>query len=525
VALAYRVLGPVEAAVDGELVSLGGTLPRAVLAVLLLHAGEVVSTDRLADEVWPEGLPAAPANSIQGYVSSLRKQLGREAIETRGAGYVVRPAAGSVDLHRFERLAADGAALLRDGRPEDASALLGEALGLWRGPALVDLAAEGVLRAEAARLDELRLVALERRIEADLERGLHADVVGELQSLVAAEPLREHPRGLLMLALYRSGRQADALAEYRAARTVLVEELGIEPGERLQELEVHILRQDASLAARGRREEGWRRRSVLACALVPGNAAGLIELAEPLAREADAEVIVAATVAAAAELEPVAAALSERRGEVLERGARIRAAAFVSLTPGIDLARIAVEQEADLLLVDAPAGLLEDARLLTLLTEAPCDVAVVVDGEARPGPVLVPFTGAPHDWAAVELGAWLARSIDAPLELAGSSGGTEGRDASRSLANASLAVQRALGVDARPVLVAPSPDALVAAAAEAAYVVVGLTERWRHEGLGRTRTALAGLRTCPTLLVRRGLRPGGLAPNDADTRFTWTVAV
>jgi DNA-binding SARP family transcriptional activator len=525
VAIEYRVLGPFEASVDGELAPLGGPLPRAVLAMLLLHAGQVVPVERIADEVWPDALPSAPANSIQGYVSSLRKQLGREAIETRGAGYVMHLAADTLDLQRFERLAADGAALLRDGRPQDATALLIEALALWRGPALADLASEGILRVEAARLDELRLVALERRIEADLARGREADVVGELQALVAAEPLREHPRELLMLALYRSGRQAEALAAYRDARAALVDELGIEPSAALQDLEGRILRQDPSLGAPTAADTGWRRRSVLACALAQRHAAGLIALAEPLAREADAELIVAATLSNADELGPAAATLSARREELLARGTRARAAAFVSLTPGIDLARLATEQESDLLLVDAPDGLLEDARLLALLAEAPCDVAVLVDGETGPGPVLVPFTGAAHDWAAVELGAWLARSVRARLQLAGSSTGPAGRDASRSLANASLAVQRALGVDADPVLVEPAPEALLAAASEASCVVVGLTDRWRQEGLGRTRTALAAARRCPTLLVRRGLRPGGLAPNDADTRFTWTVAV
>ena len=199
-------------------------------------------------------------------------------------------------------------------------------------------------------------------------------------------------------------------------------------------------------------------------------------------------------------------------------------AAFTSLTPGSDLARLAAEQDATVVLVDAPDGLLEDARLLTLLADAPCDVAVVVAGGVPRGPVLVPFTGSAHDWAATELGAWFARAHAAPLLLAGASAGASGRDASRLLANASLAVQRGLGVATEPRLVEPSPDGLVRAAEEAGLVVVGLTDRWRGEGLGRARTALAAAPSRPTLLVRRGLRPGGLAPRDADTRFTWTLA-
>jgi hypothetical protein len=142
----------------------------------------------------------------------------------------------------------------------------------------------------------------------------------------------------------------------------------------------------------------------------------------------------------------------------------------------------------------------------------------------RRGPVLVPFGGASHDWAAVELGAWLALNTDAPLRLAGASGSYGGRDASRLLASASLAVQRAFGVPAEPLLVDPDADALAAAAENAGVVAVGLTERWRREGLGRSRTALAARESGATVLVRRGVRPGGLAPRESDTRFTWTLA-
>jgi hypothetical protein len=215
--------------------------------------------------------------------------------------------------------------------------------------------------------------------------------------------------------------------------------------------------------------------------------------------------------------------LRTHRDRLVEGGIDARAASFTSLTPGADLARVARDQDAELVLVDAPARLLEDGRLLGLLEDAPCDVAVLVGGEARAGPVFVPFAGAEHDWAAVELGAWQARTRPARLVLAGSSAGAGGRDASRLLASASLAVQRALGVDAEPLLVDPTPQSLVDAAGDAGLVVVGLTDRWRREGVGRTRTALATSPRQPALLVRRGLRPGGLAPRAAETRFTWTI--
>ena len=237
-----------------------------------------------------------------------------------------------------------------------------------------------------------------------------------------------------------------------------------------------------------------------------------------------------ATVPHAEQLASLSRELEARRERLLERGVAARSAAFTSVTPGADVARLAAEHDVDLLLVDAPEGLLEDARLLTLLEQAPCDVAVVAGARTWPagsggerGGVLVPFGGASHDWAAVELGAWLALTTGAPLRLAGASDGYGGRDASRLLASASLAVQHALGVPAEPLLVAPDADALVAAA-DSSIVAVGLTERWRREGLGRSRTALAARASAPTVLVRRGVRPGGLAPRESDTRFTWTLA-
>jgi hypothetical protein len=378
------------------------------------------------------------------------------------------------------------------------------------------------------RLDELRLVALERRLEADLACGRHREAVAELESLAAAHPLRERPQELLMLALYRCGRQAEALDFYRATRSRLVDQLGLEPGAALQELERAILRHDGALdlpvAPVVQPVERPLAHTIVVASLDLAAAEQLLAVAEPLARGGERELVLTTTVTDPTELPGALARLREDRDRLVQDGIEARAAAFTSLTPGADLARVARDQDAELVLVDAPARLLEDGRLLGLLDDAPCDVAVLVGGEVRTGPVLVPFAGAEHDWAAVELGAWQARARPARLVLAGSSAsGDAGRDASRLLASASLAVQRALGVDAEPLLVDPSPQSLIDAAGDAGLVVVGLTDRWRREGVGRARTALATSPLHPTLLVRRGLRPGGLAPRTAETRFTWTI--
>ena len=311
-----------------------------------------------------------------------------------------------------------------------------------------------------------------------------------------------------MLALYRSGRQAEALAAYQSARSTLVDELGIEPGSALQELERAILRQDRALELA---QTTAPERSILVAWLGDAASEPLLAVAEPLARKEPREVIVARLLSDRGRLTAAAESLKEhvvctRRSAASPRGRPCSR----SDSPGADAARLAAEQDVDLVLVAAPAALLDDPDLGDLLRSAPCDVAVLTGGEPSPGPVLVPFAGTDHDWSAIELGAWLAGSWQVPLRLAGPAL-EGGRDASRLLASASLAVQRALGVAAEPLLVEPGIDALVAAAAEAAVTVVGLSERWHKEGLGPTRAALAGSGHS-TLLVRKGLRPGGLAP-------------
>src|SRR3954471_185699 len=526
--LEFRILGPLEVVAGASAVRLGGPRLRAGLAILLGHANEVVPADRLIDEVWDEP-PESAANVLQGYVSQLRRALGREVIATHGRDYAIRLTDGALDLHRFERLTAEAVAALNAGRAADAAAGLRTALGLWRGPALSDLLDISAVARIADRLDELRDTALERRIEADLACGRDAEAAIELAALVAEHPLRERLRGLQMRALYGCGRQADALAVYRDARATLVDELGIEPGRELQELESAILAHDPALSSRSGGAQATRPApsgaTILVAALDPEALAALVAIPEPLAGGPERELVLAATVGVADELAPLARRLSEQRAELGLRGVTARAAGFTSQHPGADLVRLADEQEARLMFVDAPAALLDDLQLMAVLDSALCDVVVAVaPGAPADGPVLVPFSGAAHDWAAVELGAALARALGRPVRLAGANVGPGGRDASRLLASASLVIQRGLGIDTEPVLLAPGPEALVDAARTAGIVVCGLTDRWRREGLGRARGALADAATVPVVLVRRGLRPGTLAPAESETRFTWTVA-
>ena len=242
----FRILGPLEVLDGDRPVAIAGSKRRAVLALLLLHANEVVRTERLIDELWGEQPPRNASGALHNHVSRLRKALGPEVLARREWGYVLRADEDSIDLRRFERLLAEAEPLPARERSERLAA----ALRLWRGPALADLAAEPGLETEIARLDELRLTTLERRVDADLEAGRNAELVGEIEALIAANPLREHLRWQLILALYRAGRQAEALEVYRETRRVLTEELGLEPSPELRELEKAILRQDPAIAAR-----------------------------------------------------------------------------------------------------------------------------------------------------------------------------------------------------------------------------------------------------------------------------------
>jgi YVTN family beta-propeller protein len=278
----FRILGPLEVVSDGSRLPLGGAKQRAVLAYLLLHANEIVSTDRLVDELWVDGAPRRATKALQMHVLGLRRVLDEGRLETHGRGYRLRVEPGELDLEQVEHLAEQAAR----SAPAEAARLLRDALALFRGEPLGDVAFESFGAAESARLTELRLHLLEERVDADLLLDRHAGLVPELESLVIEHPLRERLRGQLMLALYRSGRQADALEAYRRGRSTLVESLGLEPGAELRQLEAAILRQDPRLgAARPSLSGRVRRRphvAVLAGAVLVATA-GAIAIAVVLA--------------------------------------------------------------------------------------------------------------------------------------------------------------------------------------------------------------------------------------------------
>jgi DNA-binding SARP family transcriptional activator len=528
-----RILGPLEVYSEGGQLALGGHKPRALVAVLALHANEVVAADRLIDHVWGEDVPEGGAAALRLNISRLRKALPADVLMTRAPGYLLRVGPGELDLHRFERLADEGRRLLADGQAADASSRLRDALAMWRGPALADFAYEDFAQNAVARLEEIRLGALELRIDADLALGRHDELVGELKALVAEHPLREHFRADLMTALYRSGRQAEALDAYQEARRALVDELGIEPSPALQDLERAILRHDRALdltAGHSGRVRADAERSILVAVAGTAHVDALLAVAEPLVRQPPRAMIVARLVPDTSALQSASAWLDEHRSALEARDVIARTASFTSTAPGEDLARLATELDVDLVLTDAPDELLTDGapdeQLTALLTGAPCDVAVLVPRDSIPrGPVLVPFGGTDDDWSAVELGAWLARASSVPLRLAGATAAPEQgrRDASRLLSHASLAIQRVLGVVAEPVLTARGADGMLEASRDAGLLVVGLSTRWHHEGLGSARLRLARRAISPTLFIHHGLRPGGLAPPAALTRFTWSI--
>jgi DNA-binding SARP family transcriptional activator len=532
--LEFRILGPLEVVGERGQIRLGGVKQRATLAILLLNANRVVSVDRLADDLYAGAAPVTALKQVQRQVSELRKLLGSTSpIETRSPGYTIRLAREQLDLTTFERLTADATEALASGDAHGAADLLRQALGLWRGAPLADMTYESFARASIERLEEIRLVALEQRIEAELALGRHTELVGELEQLASEHPLRERFRAQLMLALYRSGRQAEALDTYRRAREALVGDFGIEPTPALQQLEREILTQDPSLelqalTSRGIARAADRDRAVL---LVPEHETGLdglLSLAEPLATLPSTELIIARLLRDERELEDAAASLNARRQAL---GVNARAAAFTTVEPADDVVRLAIAYDVELVLVNAPReidttpGSDDVARMLQ---RSPADIGMVSGTPmewAQGTGVFVPFGGAEHDWAALELGAWLASAVGAPLRLVGTRADPRRgqRDASRLLANASLAAQRLIGVAGEPLLVEATADALVEAVEAATLVVVGISPRWRREGIGAIRRALTEHARPPVVVLHGGPRPGGLAPRDARTRFTWSL--
>ena len=285
VTLQFRILGPLEVSDETGPVMLGGPRQRGLLAILVLDAGRVVPTDRLIDLLWGEEAPKTATASLQNSIGRLRKALGSDVLTTRSPGYVLDVAADQLDARRFEQALRDSRRLPAEERRESLQA----ALALWRGPALVEFAFDDFAQAEIRRLEELRLVATGERIDADLELGRHGDVIGELEGLVGEHPLRETFRRQLMLALYRAGRQAEALEVYQDARARFIEELGIEPGPELKRLQSEILRHEAGLAGSGAPvltdEEGEIVKALLAGRVVPViGLDGAGDLAEHLAK-------------------------------------------------------------------------------------------------------------------------------------------------------------------------------------------------------------------------------------------------
>jgi DNA-binding SARP family transcriptional activator len=285
VTLEYRILGPLEVSDETGPVALGGPRQRGLLAILVLEAGSVVPKDRLIDLLWGEEAPKTATASLQNSIARLRKALGSDVLTTRSPGYVLSVAAEQLDARRFEQALRDSRRLPAEERRE----LLQRALSLWRGPALAEFAFDDFAQAEIRRLEELRLVAHGERIDADLELGRHGDVIGELEGLVRDHPLRETFRRQLMLALYRAGRQAEALDVYHDARARFIDELGIEPGPELKHLQSEILRHAAGLAVSDAPapldEEGEIVKALLAGRVVPViGVDGAGELAEHLAK-------------------------------------------------------------------------------------------------------------------------------------------------------------------------------------------------------------------------------------------------
>ncbi len=273
-AVEIRLLGPLEVEADGRLLELGRGKQRAVLAVLALRVNQVVSTDALIDALWGESPPPTALKALQGLVSQLRRALaplGEDVIVTRSPGYVLRIDPDVIDAHRFERLATSGRQEV-DTDPEGAARTLREALALWRGDALAELTYEPFAQEATSHLVEMRLEAYESLFDAELALGRHREATAELQALVQENPLRERLRGQLMLALYRSGRQADALEAYREGRQILDRELGLEPDVELRRLEQAILEQDPALGRvekpRAVRESTARRRRTVVSAAI-----------------------------------------------------------------------------------------------------------------------------------------------------------------------------------------------------------------------------------------------------------------
>ena len=514
--------------------SLGGPKPRALLAVLLLHANEVVATDRLIDELWGEDSPEDAAAALRVNVSRLRKTLPQDVLTTRSPGYVIRVEPDTLDLHRFERLADEGRSLLARGLAADAAKRLHEALSLWRGPALADFAYESFALAAIARLEEIRLAAIELRIDADLALGRHDELVGELEALVSEHPLRERLRRYLMTALYRSGRQAEALDAYQDARRALVDGLGIEPGAELQKLEQAILRHDPSLdlhepaRASGRETAG---------AVDPRRDRGR----DSCRRRCSAWPSHWRSTRRASWSSPGSCRThrssrprrrgSKRTGQGSERGAssperrRSRRASPARTWPASPPSSTSISSSRrlprssfsrELPTTSSP----HSSRRLPATSHWSSPAARRQRAPCSSRSAAASTTGRPSSSERGSRRRTACRSGWSVRPPCRSRGSATRAACSRTVLSPSSASWASLPSRCWPT---PGEDGMLEASRDAGLVVVGLSSRWHLEGLGTARLRLARDATTPVLLVRRGLRPGGLAPPTALTRFTWSI--
>ena len=530
----FRLLGPLEVSRNGEPVPVDGPHLRALLAMLLLRANTPVPRDRLVDDLWQQEPPRHASNALQALVFRLRRALapdGASMVVHSAVGYMLAVPRLRLDLFRVEDDWAAARAALRDGDPETASRTLSTTLDMWRGEPLAEFAGQWFADADRRRLAEIRLAIQCDRFDAKLALGHHHQVLGELGAVVAEYPNQERPLRQLMLALYRCGRQVDALAEYTTARRRLDDDFGLAPGSELQQLEQLILRQDPALdlpvAAVSKASQPIILWSSSAEALAP-----MVALAAPLATQAGCRELLLVRLLDEADAAHLRVAVTEQAEQVhrLRRSQIVaRSAAFTSTSPGEDLVRLADEQSSVLVLLEygGDRESLSDVHK-KVLADCACDVGLLATREGKlraHAAVLVPFGGSDHDWVALEIGCWLARTSNAPLRLLGVSGGRDGaRDASRTLASASLAAQRSYGIVADPEIVPPGADGILERTAEARALVIGFSFRRGLHGLGSVREALLARSACPVALVRRGRRPGGFAPARAVTRFTWSLS-
>ena len=457
-----RILGPVEVFHEGSPIALSGGRQRALLALLVLERNRTVTGDRIVEELWNGAAPPTAAKVVQNLVSQLRRELpGDDVLRTRGHGYELALPDDALDAMRFEDLLEQGRGALAAGAPDRAAAVLREALALWRGAALGDLADEPWARTESARLEERRLVAFERRVDADLALGRHADLIGELEAAIAHEPLREGMRAQLMLALYRSGRQAEALTAYADARRTLVAELGIEPGPALAQLHDAILRQDAELdAPPPRRRDTAHRRRRPALLLLGGGMLVAVAAASVLLLAGDDPA--AAPAAGTAHL----VALDAATGRQTHRIAAGRTPSVVAVHAGTIWA---VDAEARTVLrVDPDSGTVDTlATGATPVALAPRDDTIwIANGRAREttqalGPVADEIVGLDAETSrqltSVALPTGDATAMDAgPAHLAASRDAVWAVTAERSIARLDPAGGdvRTTGRGIRPVAVA-----------------------------------------------------------------------